>query len=117
MLRRFSSHLTGNETCFNRFIFYLCRHDWTFILKFILPSITYGILVWGSVGKTILDNLERIHIRAARIIYHYAWDKSSEEVQHQTNWKPLKLFCNLKLLKSAFKYHQDLLPTELQDLL
>ena len=62
----------------------------------------------------IFDNLERIHIRAARIIYHYAWHKSSEKVQQQTNWKPLKLFYNLKLLKLAFKYHQDLLPTELQ---
>ncbi len=68
----------------------------------------------GKRARAILDDFERIHIRAARIIYHYAWDKSSQEVQRQTNWKPLKLFYNLRLLKLVFKYHQDLLPITLQ---
>jgi hypothetical protein len=85
-----------------------------FYFKVILPSITYGILIWGSVGKTIFDNLERIHIRAARLIYQYAWDKPSKEVQTQTNWRPLKLFYNLKLLKLIFNYYRNLSPITLQ---
>ena len=30
-----------------------------FYFKVILSSITYGILTWGSVGKTVFDILER----------------------------------------------------------
>jgi hypothetical protein len=29
-----------------------------FYFKVIIPSITYGILIWGSVGKTVWDTLE-----------------------------------------------------------
>ena len=87
-----------------------------FYFKVILQTITYGILIWGSVEKTIFDNLERIHIRAARIIYHYTWDKPSKEVQSQTNWRPLKLFYNLKLLKLVFNHYHNLSPIMLQNL-
>ena len=31
-----------------------------FYYKVIIPSITYGILIWESVGKSIFDELERI---------------------------------------------------------
>ncbi len=110
MLRRSSSLVLKS------FYFLPLQARLDFCFKVILPSITYGILVWGNAGKTILDDLERIHIRAARIICHYASDKSSQEVQRQTNWKPLKLYNNLRLLKLVFKYHQDLLPITLQDL-
>jgi hypothetical protein len=85
-----------------------------FYFKVILPSITYGILIWGSVGKTIFDNLERIHISAARLIYQYAWDKPSKEVQTQTNWRLLKLFYNLIILKLVFNYYHNLSPITFQ---
>ena len=38
-----------------------------FYFKVILPSVTYGLLIWGSWGKTLFSSLERIHVRAAKI--------------------------------------------------
>ena len=40
-----------------------------FYFKVILPSVTYGLVVWGSCGKSLFDELEKIHVRAAKIIY------------------------------------------------
>ena len=43
-----------------------------FYFKVFLPSVTYGLVVWGSCGKSLFDELEKIHVRAARIIYGLA---------------------------------------------
>ena len=50
-----------------------------FYFKVIIPSVTYGIVVWGSsCGKTLLDELEKVHVRAAKIILRLDWDTPSE---------------------------------------
>ena len=88
-----------------------------FYFKVILPSITYGILIWGSVGKTVFDRLEKIHIRAAGIIHGYAWDTPALDVQRSANWRSLKLFYDLKLLSLVFNsYHNLSAPLPLQNL-
>ena len=40
-----------------------------FYFKVFLPSVTYGLVVRGSCGKSLFDELEKIHVRATRIIY------------------------------------------------
>ena len=40
-----------------------------FHFKVFLASVTYGLVVWGSSGKSLFDELEKIHVRATRIIY------------------------------------------------
>ena len=40
-----------------------------FYFKVILPSITYGILVWGNCNKTLFEELNKMHVRAAKIIF------------------------------------------------
>ena len=40
-----------------------------FYFGVILPSVTYGMLVWGSCGKVLFSDLESIHVRAAKIIF------------------------------------------------
>ena len=51
-----------------------------FYTKVILPSVTYGLTVWGSCNKTHLNNLEKLHARAGRIVYGLPWDTSTEDV-------------------------------------
>ena len=43
-----------------------------FYTKVILPSVTYGLTVWGSCNKTHLNNLEKLHAGAGRIVYGLA---------------------------------------------
>ena len=40
-----------------------------FYFKVILPSVTYGLFIWGSCGKSLFDELKKIHVRAAKISY------------------------------------------------
>ena len=61
-----------------------------FYFKVILPSVTYGMLVWGSLGAALFSELEKIHVRTAKLIYGLDWLTPSDEVLLQTKWKTLK---------------------------
>ena len=45
-------------------------------------SISHDLLliVWGSVGKTLFEALERIHVRAAKLIYGLDLDTPTTQV-------------------------------------
>jgi hypothetical protein len=62
-----------------------------FCWKVIFPAVTYGIVIWGSCNSTQMKTLERMHIRAARIIYGIAWDrpKKSSKLQNGKHSKQL----------------------------
>ena len=62
-------------------LYFLPRQARTdFYFGVILPSVTYGMLVWGSCGQTFFSNLESIHFRAAKIIFNLDWCTPSKEV-------------------------------------
>ena len=44
-----------------------------FYFKVILPSVSYGLVVWGSCNKSLFDDLEKIHVVAEKIIYGLDW--------------------------------------------
>ena len=39
-----------------------------FYFKVVIPSISYGILFWGNCNKTLFEDLNKMHVRAATII-------------------------------------------------
>ena len=55
-----------------------------FYWKVIFPAVTYGILLWGSCGKTQFTTLEKMHATAARIIHRLDWNLSSHDVMLKT---------------------------------
>ena len=57
-----------------------------FYFKVILPSVTYGLAVWGSCGKSLIDVLEKIQIRAAKTIYNLDWYTPSDQALARCNW-------------------------------
>ena len=54
----------------------------------IVPCATYGILVWGPCSPALLHDVERIHLRAAKIIYGAA-DVNLETLKFIC-WQPLR---------------------------
>lgn len=60
-----------------------------FYFKFILPSVTYRLLVWGTCGKTMFSNLESQYVKAAKIICNLNWYTSSKEVLVPAKWRSL----------------------------
>ena len=58
--------------------------------KVIIPAVTYGISVWGGTNRQDdLDSLERLHCRAARVIFNFAKDLPSVEVLTKAKWGTL----------------------------
>ncbi len=87
-----------------------------FYFKVVLPSITYGILIWGSCGKTMFNELERIHARAAKVIFGLDWYTSGKDVLAKVKWFTLNTMFKQQLLYLAYKSYYNLLPATLQSL-
>ena len=77
--------------------------------KVIIPSVTYGITVWGGMSRQDdFDALERLHCRAARIIFNLPKDMPSTEVLDRAKWDTLRNTYKLSILKLIYKiYHND----------
>ena len=87
-----------------------------FYTKVILPSVTYGLTVWGSCNKTHLNNLEKLHARAGQIVYGLPWDTSAEDVLMWTGWDSLETMYKLRLTEFVFKCLKGYTITEFKDL-
>ena len=59
--------------------------------KSIVPAVSYGIVVWGNCNYSIMESLNPIHARAARVIHQ---DKSLEKL----NWLPISYIYKRRLL-------------------
>ena len=83
---------------------FLPQKQWEdFYTKVILPSVTYGLTVWGSCNETHLNNLEKLYARAGRIVYELPWDTSAEDVLIRTRWDSLETMYKLRLTEFVFK--------------
>ena len=68
--------------------------------KIILPSVLNGLVVWGGCPNTdLLQSLELLHRRAARIIYNLPHDTPTDELYRHSNWNTLTLYYKLRLIK------------------
>ena len=81
-----------------------------------MPSVTYGLPLWGSCNKTHINNLEKLHTRAARIIHRLPWDANSEEVLALTKWDTTATMYKRRLAELVYKVVKNLLPDELTNL-
>ena len=71
-----------------------------FYFKIILPSVLYGLVIWGGCPNAdFLHSLEVLHRWAARIMNHLPRDMLTEEVYRHSNWNTLTLYYKLRLIK------------------
>ena len=87
-----------------------------FYTKVILPSVTYGLTVWGSCNNTHLKNLENLHATAGRIAYGLPWNTSAEDVLMRTGWDSLETMYKVRLMEFVLKCLKDHTVTEFNDL-
>ena len=92
----------------------LARVD--FYFKVILPSVTYGMLVWGSCGTSLFIESEKIHVHAAKFIYGLDWLTPSDEVLLLTKWKTLKQMYIRRVLCLVYKCITGVAPFQLRHL-
>ena len=87
-----------------------------FSIKVILPSVTYGLVVWGSCNKKHFSNLEKLHARAGRIVYGLSWDTGTADVLMHTRWDSLERMYKVRLAEFTFKCIKGYNATDLKDL-
>ena len=64
----------------------------TIYYKTIIPSVLYGIAVWGSCSSALLEDIDRIHLRATRIINNLLPYIQSDHIRNAPYWNSIALF-------------------------
>ena len=100
----------------SRFLPRNVRQDLYF--KIILPSVTYGLILWGSCcNSDLFQSLERLHCRAARLIFNLPKDMTSADVLQRAQWQTLSTYYKLTIFICFYKAFHDRLPVTLIDLI
>ena len=94
--------MKGLPTCVLEEIYY----------KGIVRSITYYIAVWGSCSLSLFNDLEHLHIKAAKLIHKLPSGSPDCDALKRAKWKPLSNETSYKLRRSndfsLVRYHSEL---------
>ena len=85
-----------------------------FYLRVVFPSVNYGLILWGACcNSDNLDFLERLHCRAARIIFNLLKDMASHGVLERAEWFIIRFYYKLAIFKFMHKAYNGRLPSTL----
>ena len=108
-----SQHIALARSAFNAKVKMLRRINFlstsileTFYYKIVIPSVLYGIVIWGSGPK--LKDLEMIHIRAARLIHKLPNSFKDSDILSKVGWMPLEYFCKSGILTITYNASYNL---------
>ncbi|XP_015769126.1 PREDICTED: RNA-directed DNA polymerase from mobile element jockey-like [Acropora digitifera] len=117
-----SQHITLARSAFNAKVKMLRRINFlstsiseTFYYKIVIPSVLYGIVIWGSGPK--LKDLEMIHIRAARLIHKLPTSFKDSDILSKVGWMPLEYFYKFRILTSTYNAYYNLGLREINSLI
>ena len=75
----------------------------TIYFRTVLLSVLYGILVWGSCSLALMDDLERAHIRASKLIFKRSRNSNADQLKKLKGWNNLSFYYTKRLLVEAYK--------------
>ena len=85
-----------------------------FYLRVISPSVNYGLILWGACcNSDILDSLERLHCRAARISFNLPKDMTPHDALERAEWFTIRFYYKLAIFKCMHKAYNRRLPSTL----
>ena len=84
---------------------------------FSLSYFLNGIVFWGSCSQSLLEDIDRIHLRATKIIFTLPRIIHSAEVRNLPLWNPIFQFYIRKLLIISFSIFNDTCMEPLRDLI
>ena len=85
--------------------------------KGILPSVTYGISVWGNCSTRIFQDLQHTHVRAARIIHKIPETVPDHWVLDNINWKNIFYLYKRRVACITFQTCHELSPEPINKLI
>ena len=85
--------------------------------KVILPSVTYGITIWGNCNNIdYIKSLQALHCQAGRLIFNLPRDTPSEVVMELPQWNSIYDLYKLSLVKLFYNIVNDNMPSTISDL-
>ena len=69
----------------------------------IIPSVVYNLVVWGSVSPLLMKDIERIHMRAIRIVCKLPVTTPADEIRQLRQWNPISLYYVKRLLVLTYQ--------------
>ena len=85
--------------------------------KSVLPTVTYGILVWGTCSPSLLDDLEHYPLRAAKMIYNIEQrNLTNKQILPKVNWKSIVNIYKRRILSFMHDIYYMNVPKDLQNL-
>ena len=88
----------------------------TIYFQGILPSVLYGIQIWGNCAPNLLNNVEKIHCRAARFICGVKRNVPDHHVLSVCNWKSISHYYKISIACKTFKILNKMSTPRLNDL-
>ena len=88
----------------------------TIYYKTIIPSVLYDISVWGSCSPALMDDINRIHLRATRII-HNIHNIPNDDIMNAPYWNSINLFYIKRLLVITYNIYYGNCVEPLKDLI
>ena len=73
--------------------------------KAIVPSVTYGISVWGNCQPSTLTSLNSLHARASRVINDLQPSLAGDPCLAKSNWLPICYFYKRSVLMLMHKVY------------
>ena len=85
----------------------------TICLRGMLPSATYGIGIWGSCIPSLLEELGKVHRRAARIIHKIPKRIPRGLILDEAKWKPINYHYKKRIAclthQAYYRKHPDVI--------
>ena len=81
--------------------------------KGIVPSITYCIANWGSCSPSTFNELEHLHLKAAKLIHKLPSETPDSDVLDLVKWKSLSYLYKRRLASIMYQAHHKTLPDQL----
>ena len=73
----------------------------------IISTVSYCISIWGTSHVSLLNQLESLQIKAAKLIHSIPSKMNGNEVLDKAGWKPLSYIYKRRLASIMFQIHID----------
>ena len=80
------------------------------------PYFTFCCILWGSTSETLVDSLQKLQNRSARVITGASYSKHSADIRHELWWLSLSEMRQHHMALMMFKVNHTLCPSYLSDM-
>ena len=80
------------------------------------PYFTYCCIVWDSIGETLVDSLQKLQNKAARVTTGASYSKHSADIRHELGWLSVSEIRQYHMAVMMFKVNHGLCLSYLSDM-